>query len=142
VHRLITAAIVLTFSLLPAAPAVAAEANRTAEPSDPRGKIHIPIGIPDTLDTLKTFVEPEGCFSPGVGSYGVYFRVYDESSRRLVALTMDGVACAFRVRVANPGKASRKVSLYVALRPLGPAGRAHGLLRDLGLSCFRSFVSS
>jgi hypothetical protein len=37
-------------------------------PLDPRGKIHIPIGIANTLDTLKTFVEAEGCFSPGVGS--------------------------------------------------------------------------
>ena len=40
---------------------------------DPCGKIHIPIGIANSLDTLKTFVEAEGCFSPGVGSYGVYF---------------------------------------------------------------------
>ncbi len=60
-------------------------------PFDPRGEIHIPIGVPNTLDTLKTFVEPEGDFSPGVGSYGVYYWVYDESARRLVAPTADGV---------------------------------------------------
>jgi hypothetical protein len=27
---------------------------------DPRGKVHIPIGIANSLDTLKTFVEVEG----------------------------------------------------------------------------------
>ena len=32
---------------------------------DPRGEIHIPIGIANTLDSLKTFVEAEGSFSPG-----------------------------------------------------------------------------
>ena len=31
---------------------------------DPRGDIHMPIGIPNQLDTLKTFVEGEGSFSP------------------------------------------------------------------------------
>ena len=34
---------------------------------DPLGNIHIPIGIPDSLDTLKTFVESEGIFSPDNG---------------------------------------------------------------------------
>jgi len=29
---------------------------------DPRGKVHIPIGIANNLDTLKTFVEAEGIF--------------------------------------------------------------------------------
>jgi hypothetical protein len=165
--------IALTLLLLLTARAVAAEAKRTSGPLDPRGKIHIPIGIPDTVDTLKTFVEPEGCFSPGVGSYGVYFWVYDQSSRRLVAPTMDGVPCArglsdqgypipwsqwgageigvrtelcevavrspqgeafvvgVRARVTNPGKTSGKVSLYVALRPLGPAGWP---VKDLAVS--------
>jgi hypothetical protein len=58
---------------------------------DPRGRIHIPIGIPDTLDTLKTFVEAEGIFSPGFGTYGVYFWVYDRQARQLMASTMEGV---------------------------------------------------
>lgn len=31
---------------------------------DPHGKVHIPIGIANSLDTLKTFVEAEGNFSP------------------------------------------------------------------------------
>ena len=60
---------------------------------DPRGKVHIPIGIANSLDTLKTFVEAEGNFSPGVGSYGVYFWIFDKKSGRLVAPTMDGVNC-------------------------------------------------
>ena len=34
---------------------LAAEKPRT--PLDPKGKIHIPIGVANTLDTLKTFVE-------------------------------------------------------------------------------------
>src|SRR6266436_6610188 len=60
---------------------------------DPRGKIHIPIGIADSLDTLKTFVEAEGNFSPGFGSYGIYFWVWDEGAKRLYAPTMDDLKC-------------------------------------------------
>ncbi len=60
---------------------------------DPRGEVHIPIGIPNTLDTLKTFVEAEGCFSPGVGSYGIYFWVYDPDTHSLTAPTMERVKC-------------------------------------------------
>ncbi len=60
-------------------------------PFDPRGRIHIPIGVANTLDSLKTFVEPEGCFSPGVGSYGIYFWLYDAEKGKLWAPTMDGV---------------------------------------------------
>jgi hypothetical protein len=59
---------------------------------DPRGAIHIPIGIPNTLDTLKTFVEAEGCFSPGFGSYGIYFWLYDPDARKLWAPGMEGVS--------------------------------------------------
>ncbi|HYG74265.1 MAG TPA: hypothetical protein VEK08_04595 [Planctomycetota bacterium] len=58
---------------------------------DPRGTVHIPIGIPNTLDTLKTFVEAEGNFSPGVGSYGIYFWIYDHDANTFTAPTMDGV---------------------------------------------------
>jgi len=60
---------------------------------DPRGRIHIPIGIANTLDSLKTFVEAEGCFSPGVGTYGVYFWVFDPKTGRLRAPTMTGAKC-------------------------------------------------
>ena len=131
---------------------------------DPCGKIHIPIGIANSLDTLKTFVESEGCFSPGVGSCGVYFWLFDKKADRLFAPTMDGVKCAHgladgrylipwakwsagdiavmtevcevkrnspdgdvyvvgsRVKLTNIGSRPADVVLYVALRPLGPAG--------------------
>jgi len=60
---------------------------------DPRGHTHIPIGIANTLDSLKTFVEAEGNFSPGVGTYGIYFWVYNKASNRLFAPTMRDVPC-------------------------------------------------
>lgn len=68
-------------------------AEHPAKSLDPRGRVHIPIGIPNTLDTLKTFVEAEGNFSPGFGTYGVYFWAYDLLSHRLMAPTMGGVPC-------------------------------------------------
>jgi len=144
--------------------AFAAEPVAARGPLDPRGRIHIPIGIANTLDTLKTFVEAEGVFSPGVGTYGVYFWLWDPATKKLTAPTMDGAACthglppgghlipwsewkagdvvvrtevcevrrpspagdvfvvAARARLTNTGAAARQVSLYVALRGLGPAG--------------------
>lgn len=131
---------------------------------DPRGKIHIPIGVANTLDSLKTFVEAEGNFSPGFGSYGIYFWVFDRQTGKLTAPTMDGViskrglsgeghlipwttwsagdvgiktevcqvqrrspsgeifVVGSRARLTNQAQENREVSLYVALRPLGPAG--------------------
>jgi hypothetical protein len=62
-------------------------------PLDPRGKIHIPIGIPNTLDSLKTFVEAEGNFSPGFATYGIYFWVFDPATRKLAAPTLEGAKC-------------------------------------------------
>ena len=155
----------------------AAEAGRPKRgPLDPRGEIHVPIGIPNTLDALKTFVEAEGCFSPGFGTHGIYFWVYDHASKRLVAATMDGVACerglatqgrlipwsrwraghievksevcqvkrpspagevfvvGARVFLTNRAASEQKVSLYVALRPLGPAG---GPVRALAVAASR-----
>ncbi|MDP2898986.1 MAG: hypothetical protein Q8Q12_20805 [bacterium] len=143
-------------------------AERASAPSvaplDRRGRIHIPIGIANSLDTLKTFVEAEGNFSPGFGSYGIYFWVFDKAGERLFAPTIEGVACehglaeggllipwsrwlaeditvrtevchvvrespAGRVHVVgarafltNTSDQRRQVLLYVALRPLGPAG--------------------
>jgi hypothetical protein len=58
---------------------------------EPRGEIHIPIGIPNSLDTLKTFVEAEGDFSPGFGTFGVAFWVYDPAARQLIAPTQPKV---------------------------------------------------
>lgn len=60
---------------------------------DPRGEAHIPIGTANTVDTLKTFVEAEGNFSPGFGTFGVYFWVWDDLTKQLIAPTMDGVKC-------------------------------------------------
>jgi hypothetical protein len=126
---------------------------------DPRGEIHIPIGIPDTLDSLKTFVEPDGSFSPGMASY-----LYDRDTRKLTAATMDGITPAYglspegylipwsswpageigvrtdlcevkrslpkgevyiaasRVRLTNNAASPRRLSLYLPVRSLGPAG--------------------
>ncbi len=58
---------------------------------EPRGRVHIPIGVPDTRDTLKTFVEAEGNFSPGFGTCGVAFWIYDADAGRFFAPTMDDV---------------------------------------------------
>ena len=71
--------------------AAAEAAPNKPGPLDPQGRIHVPIGIANTVDALKTFVEAEGCFSPGVGSYGVYFWLYDPQTRKLTAPTMPDV---------------------------------------------------
>jgi hypothetical protein len=71
---------------------VSIQISLAAGPLDPRGQIHLPIGIPNTLDTLKTFVEAEGNFSPGFGSYGIYFWLYDASTDQLIAPTAPGAA--------------------------------------------------
>jgi len=143
---------------------VFAENDKLQEQLNPYGRIHIPIGIANTLDTLKTFVEAEGSFSPGVGSYGIYFWLFDKKAGRLIAPTMDGVKCEHGladgkylipfskwsagditvktevcevkrpspkgevfivgslVTLKNTGKETKKIVLYAALRPLGPAG--------------------
>ncbi|HEY3320966.1 MAG TPA: hypothetical protein VGP72_10915 [Planctomycetota bacterium] len=145
---------------------LAGEANRG--PLDPKGQIHIPIGIANTLDALKTFVEAEGNFSPGCASYGIYFWVYDPETRKLTAPTMDGVTCEHglaeggylipwsawqagqvsvktevcevickqnqqeqstpplvataRMHLLYSGEGTKKLSVYAALRSLGPSG--------------------
>ena len=82
------------FAVLAIAAAGLSAGEATAPvPLDPRGKIHIPIGIANTVDTLKTFVEAEGGFSPGCASYGIYFWIYDPATKKLSAATMDGVKC-------------------------------------------------
>lgn len=149
----------------PAQPSRAtASASLGSSPLNANGERHLPIGIPNTVDALKTFVEAEGCFSPGFGTYGVYFWVFDHETRRLTAPTMDDVPCehglgegallipwsawlagdilvrtevcqtielspagpvhvvSARVRLACKGSSEERVSLYAALRPLGPAG--------------------
>jgi hypothetical protein len=138
---------------------------------DPAAKIHVPIGIANTLDTLKTFVDADGTFSPGVGSYGVYFWIFDPQTGRLISpaevkaerglsgpgylipwvswtaagLTIKLEICEIeqatpgpliyivgaRVHLTNPSQEQRNVSLYAALRPLGPAGWA---VNSIGVS--------
>jgi hypothetical protein len=76
-------------------PLVSGKANATPRASgddlNPRGEIHVPIGIPNAVDTLKTFVEAEGSFSPGFATYGICFWLYDRESKRLFAPTMQDV---------------------------------------------------
>ena len=127
--------------------------------------MHVPIGVPNTLDTLKTFVEAEGNFSPGFGSFGVYWWVYDRDAKKLYAPTMEGMkvetglkdgllipwakwaagdvavkteVChvgpnrspssghlvAARATLTNGGTTPAKLYVYLALRPVGPAGNA------------------
>src|SRR5689334_16737607 len=83
------AMIVMLIATLKLGPLTAAPSG----PLDPRGTVHIPIGVADSLDTLKTFVEAEGNFSPGFGSYGIYFWVWDDGEKRLYAPTMEDVKC-------------------------------------------------
>lgn len=138
---------------------------------DPRGREHIVIGTPGTSAALKTFVEPEGNFSPGAGTFGVSFWLFDG---QLTAPTMDGVEVehglapggylipwsrwqvrdvevrseicqtgepaivAARVTLTNRGVQRTNVSLFVALRPLGPAG---GAVKRVDINSFRDTVS-
>lgn len=151
--------------------AVAAEPTRESTPGavtpaglDPRATFHIPIGIPNTVDALKTFVEAEGCFSPGFATYGVYCWVRDAAGRlhaptqpdspgthglaaggllipwaswQAGPVTVRSEVCqvlmspasgqeqqivALRVELGNSTDQLRRVSLFLALRPLGPAG--------------------
>lgn len=139
-------------------------AARTPAALDPVGDKHIPIGIPNRLDSLKTFVEAEGGFSPGVGSFGVSFWVYDATEGKLWSPTMKDVHHAHglaggralipwskwiagpvtvktevcqaqrssphgdhflvgaRATLFNPTNRPLAISLYIALRPIGPAG--------------------
>ena len=131
---------------------------------DPKGEIHIFIGAIDAPDSLKTCLEAEGPFSPGVGTYGIYIWLYDRAQGTFVAPTMAGIptrrglspegylipwvewtaldvtmrtelcsttrsspagtvtVVAARVRLVNDGAKRRHLRLFVALRPLGPAG--------------------
>lgn len=153
----ILATIILSSGNLP-------EAAENRHQLDPLGNVHIPVGIPNSLDSLKTFVEAEGSFSPGIGSYGIYFWVFDPVRNTLTAPTSEQVRCtrglaedrllipwsqwsvgAMKIRtevcevkrthgqddvylvgarahLTNTGDLPKQISLYVALRPLGPAG--------------------
>ncbi|MFC1714950.1 hypothetical protein ACFL6S_14880, partial [Candidatus Poribacteria bacterium] len=118
----------------------------------------------NSLDSLKTFVESEGIFSPGFGTYGIYTWLLVRDSDTLFAPTMDEITCehglakgghlvpwivwnagdisvrieicqvqldssegriqvaASRTVLTNTSEHTKTCSLYLALRPLGPAG--------------------
>jgi len=164
-HTKMTLYLMLSIATTVAIPIdLAAGDNAQQDALNPRGKIHIPVGIANSLDTLKTFVEAEGNFSPGVGSYGIYFWLFDKNTGKLIAPTMEGVKCEHglaegrclipwskwstgkvtvktevcevrrrspdgqvyvvgsRVKLNNADDETKELALYVALRPLGPAG--------------------
>jgi hypothetical protein len=113
--------------------AAARAENSTAKALDPRGAIHIPIGIANTLDSLKTFVEAEGCFSPGVGSYGVYFWVYDPIHGWFFVPAMAETACEHGLAEGgylipwskwHAGDVEVRTELCQVLRD-SPAGQVH-----------------
>lgn len=51
----------------------------------PAGKAHILLAVPGSPELDKSYVEPDGSFSPGVSSYGVATWLYDIKERRLYA---------------------------------------------------------
>ncbi len=79
--------------LVSTALALGAAEHASRGPLDPKGQIHIPIGLANSADTLKTFVEAEGNFSPGFGTYGIYFWIFDQSTKQFHSPTMDQAKC-------------------------------------------------
>lgn len=51
----------------------------------PAGKAHIVLAVPGSEDLDKSYVEPDGSFSPGVASYGVTTWLYDIGEGHLYA---------------------------------------------------------
>ena len=125
---------------------IAAMACSRAPEDIPRGRIHLAIGTPGTAHARKTFVEPEGVFSPGVGSYGIYFRVNGEVPEHIeYGLPPDGAlipwsrwrsgevevrvelcqvrdVVAARVSLTNRGVREAEARLTASIREVGPAG--------------------
>jgi len=130
----------------------------------PAGKTHIVLAVPGSAEFDKTYVEPDGSVSPGVGSYGLTTWLYDISNHRLYApdemeedrlnfhLEDGHIPIAhsswnagtlhlekritvvlknpdslesevyMEVKIDAPGEKAADFLLYVAIRPLGPAG--------------------
>jgi hypothetical protein len=129
----------------------------------PRSDQHTVIGVPDSRDHRKTFVEPGGSFSPGVGSFGVSVWVYDQVENRLFApeemasgelhweweqgylpvlnsrwqtpffeinlqlfaaslFNLENVVNSLKVTITNRVNQYRRFSVYLVIRPYGPAG--------------------
>lgn len=51
----------------------------------PANKTHILLGTPGLFDWHKTFVEPDGSFSPGVGTFGITSWLYDRKTSKFYA---------------------------------------------------------
>lgn len=159
----LTGAVIRAETVAAEPPLESAPGAVTPEWLNPRAKFHIPIGIPNTVDTLKTFIEAEGCFSPGFATFGVYCWVRDSlgllhaptqsashcthglaaggllipwSSWQAGPVTVHSEVCqveksspagavqvvALRVELSNTTAEAHRISLFLAIRPLGPAG--------------------
>jgi hypothetical protein len=129
----------------------------------PRSDQHTVIGMPDSRDHRKTFAEPGGSFSPGVGSFGVSLWVYDRLQERLFApeemplaelkweweqgylpvlnsswlagsleigqqlfatslTNLENIVNSLKLTITNPADRPASFSLYLVIRPYGPAG--------------------
>ena len=137
-----------------------------------RSDQHTVIGVPGSRDHRKTFVEPGGSFSPGVGSFGVSIWIYDHLQERLFApeelpaeeltweweqgylpvlnsnwragplevsqqlfatslTSLENIVNSLSVKLTNSSSQPIKFSLYLVIRPYGPAG---GKVRNLSVS--------
>ncbi|MFD2612472.1 hypothetical protein [Paenibacillus gansuensis] len=137
----------------------------------PRSDEHTVIGVPHTRDHRKTFAEPGGSFSPGVGTFGVSVWLYDHGADRFYAPermdreelhwrweqgylpilnsaweasgisveqelfadqlgTLENIVNSQRVVLKNRGDHAASLTVYVTVRPYGPAG---GLIQRLEL---------
>lgn len=138
----------------------------------PRSDQHTVIGLPGSRDHRKTFVEPGGSFSPGVGSFGVSIWVYDRLQEHLFApeerpieglkweweqgylpvlnsswqagpleirqqllatslANLENIVNSLKLTVTNPADRPAFFSVYLVVRPYGPAG---GKLHNLSIS--------
>lgn len=129
----------------------------------PRSDQHTVIGVPDSRDHRKTFVEPGGSFSPGVATFGITIWIYDHTHTHLYApeelplaelrwqwaeghlpllqsqwaagqLTIaqelfaqslsneHNIMNTLHIKASNQGSATIEASVYVVIRPYGPAG--------------------
>lgn len=123
-------------------------------PNDPwpRGRGHVPLGLPGTTELDKAYLEPGGSFSPSVGSFGVSVWVLDANNKLITssdALPLEDIQQRFNRNdsplpavvtetpyyqstwsLVSPGhwrlvlkpKAEKGSRLAVAVRSVGPAG--------------------
>ncbi|MGQ9524343.1 MAG: hypothetical protein ACUVTZ_05805 [Armatimonadota bacterium] len=94
----------------------------------PRGDAHIIIGVPGSMEALKTFVEPGNSFSPGVRTFGVSLWVYDHSEGKLYAaeeMPLESITWRFRdgwVPVLHSAWSAGAVEVECRLSAEGDAG--------------------